>query len=173
MQLSINMQHKRKTFPLKLWELVNECRLDSALRWADDGHSFYIFESELSKMCLGKENKLFFTRQPKSFVRQLHLYGFKKINRNQFKHPNFQRDDPDSVYQIRRGYRTQMTNNLIESFAQPRQVLFEPNINESLSSSSSSSTSNQSLMNYTQEIEQPPLSSSICSLCVCAGCSAL
>lgn len=157
------MAHRRKTFPLKLWELVNDRRLDSALKWADDGKSFYISDSELSKLCLGKENKLFFTKQPKSFVRQLHLYGFKKINKNQFKHPNFHRDDPDSVREIKRGYKVPVTSNFPEAHSPPRQLLEPINRDNSLSE--------HSLSNYSMEIE--PLPSSICSLCVCAGCCAL
>lgn len=142
--------NRKRTFPLKLWQLVNDSRLDSAIRWADDGHSFFVFEMELRNMCLGKENKLFFTREPKSFIRQLHLYGFRKINKNQFKHPYFQRDRPSLLNEIKRTYRI------------PQEIL-EPILEKNNSLTNYSVTTDQSLMTST----------SICSLCVCAGCCGL
>lgn len=96
---------KKSIFPQKLWQMVNDRRLDSAIRWTDDGRAFFLFEDQLRNLCLGKENKMFFTRQPKSFVRQLHLYGFKKINKNQFSHRHFQRDQPGLLEFIKRSYK--------------------------------------------------------------------
>lgn len=150
------MTPSRKTFPLKLWELINDGRFQAALKWADDGKSFYVFESELAKLCLGKENKLFFTKQPKSFIRQLHLYGFRKINKTQFKHYFFSKDDPNSVQNIKRGYKSSPGKTAIETPSTPlSEVLGSTYYNYSSSSSS-----------YT-ELEQ----TSICSLCVCARCA--
>jgi len=96
---------KKSTFPDKLWKMVNDRRFESAIRWTDNGSSFEIFESELKKLCLGKGNKLFYTEQPKSFVRQLHMYGFRKIKNNQFQHCCFQRNRPHLLKNIKRSYK--------------------------------------------------------------------
>lgn len=85
--------------------MVNNDRLKSAIRWTEDGRSFLVFESYLKNMCLGKENHIFYTKQPKSFVRQLHLYGFRKINKNQFTHQFFQRGQPELLKYIKRSYK--------------------------------------------------------------------
>lgn len=103
---SQNPKSKKSTFPHKLWQMVNDCRFESAIRWTDGGTSFEITEGELKKLCLGKGNKLFYTEQPKSFIRQLHMYGFKKINRNQFQHCFFQRSRPQLIENIKRSYKS-------------------------------------------------------------------
>lgn len=96
---------KSYIFPQKLWRMVNNGEFSSAIKWNQDGKSFMVFENQLKNLCLGKENKLFYTTQPKSFVRQLHLYGFRKVNKNQFSHKFFQRDHPELLDNIRRSYR--------------------------------------------------------------------
>lgn len=96
---------QKSIFPQKLWRMVNDQRLYSAIKWTEDGQSFVIDENLLRIMCLGKENNLFYTKQPKSFVRQLHLYGFRKINKNQFSHKYFNRDQPDLLKFIKRSYK--------------------------------------------------------------------
>lgn len=101
-----NKENKKSIFPQKLWQMVNDRRLDSAIRWTDDGQGFVVFENQLKSLCLGKENKMFHTRQPKSFVRQLHLYGFRKIDKNQFTHQFFQRDKPGLLKNIKRSYKS-------------------------------------------------------------------
>ena len=96
----------KSIFPHKLWQMINDCRLRSAIRWTDDGKGFYVFENQLKLLCLGKENKMFYTQKPRSFIRQLHLYGFRKINKNQFTHQFFQRDKPNLLYNIKRAYKS-------------------------------------------------------------------
>ena len=95
----------KRTFPEKLWQIVNDSRFDSAIRWTQSGTSFEITEEELKRLCLGKRNKLFHTEQPKSFIRQLHLYGFRKVDRHQFKHECFQRSRPQLIGSIKRSYK--------------------------------------------------------------------
>lgn len=99
------MANTKAIFPAKLWQIVNNKQLDDAIRWTDDGKSVLVFENELKNLCLGKENHLFYTKQPKSFVRQLHLYGFKKVDKNQFFHPSFCRDKPEFLDRIKRNYK--------------------------------------------------------------------
>lgn len=95
---------EKAIFPQKLWRLVNDSQLSHAIGWSTDGTSFFVYEQTLKVLCLGKENRLFYTRQPKSFVRQLHLYGFRKINKNQFTHPFFRKDHPELLVNIKRSY---------------------------------------------------------------------
>ena len=180
---------KKNTFPLKLWQLLNDCRLKSALRWSDDGQSFFVFEGQLRNLCLGKENKVFFTRQPKSFIRQLHLYGFRKLNKTQFKHPKFCRDQPHLIHDIKRSYRQTITgrvqgsaNSVIE------QIDLSSNNNDNSNDTVSypeNSFDSYGDYNYnygyyipninetSYVIDQQFTSSSISSLCVCPGCCTL
>lgn len=99
-------RHEKAIFPHKLWKLVNDPRLDLAIRWTEDGQSFILCDNLFKDLCLGKENQFFYTRHVKSFVRQLHLYGFKKINKNQFAHENFKRGEPHLLGYVKRAYRS-------------------------------------------------------------------
>lgn len=103
------IRRQKSIFPQKLWRMVNDRQLDVAIRWAEDGQSFVIQENELKIKCLGKENNLFYTKQPKSFVRQLHLYGFRKINKNQFSHNYFVRGQPHLLEHIKRSYKPSLS----------------------------------------------------------------
>lgn len=107
----INARAEKTIFPQKLWRMVNDEAFNSAIRWNRDGRSFMIFESQLKNMCLGKENNLFHTQQPKSFVRQLHLYGFRKISKNQFAHQFFRRGQPELLENIKRSYRQSISDD--------------------------------------------------------------
>lgn len=98
--------------------MINDKRFEAAIRWVDDGKSFVICERELQNICLGKENNLFYTKQPRSFVRQLHLYGFKKINKNQFAHTHFRRNRAELLEKIKRSYPAQ-SNKLSSIQTQP------------------------------------------------------
>lgn len=102
-------RHEKAIFPHKLWKMVNDPRLDLAIKWTEDGQSFILNERIFKDLCLGKENQFFYTRHVKSFVRQLHLYGFKKINKNQFAHDSFKRGEPHLLSQIKRAYRSPPT----------------------------------------------------------------
>lgn len=67
-------QQQAPVFVQKLKALVDDPDIDSA-QWTDNGHSFLIQEPErLSKQLI----KYFKSSKLKSFVRQLHFYGFKK-----------------------------------------------------------------------------------------------
>lgn len=103
-------QGEKIIFPHKLWRLVNDRRLESAIRWTPDGQSIEIDQAELGSMCLGKENHWFSSRRPKSFIRQLHLYGFKKVDKNKFVHPHFRRDQPELMNFIKRTYKMRDKN---------------------------------------------------------------
>jgi hypothetical protein len=154
---------KKITFPQKLWQLVSDRRLESAIRWSDDGQSFFVYESHLRNLCLGKENKIFFTREPKSFIRQLHLYGFRKLNKNQFKHPNFARDRPHLVNDIKRSYKN---TNVV----QPSTIVEE---SQTKYSYQTTDFGNMYTSYDVVGVNQQFTPSSISSLCVCPGCCTL
>lgn len=63
-------------FILKLWKMVNDSQCNDLISWSDNGTSFIIidpakFSQELSKYF--KHNNL------SSFIRQLNMYGFRKV----------------------------------------------------------------------------------------------
>lgn len=92
-------------FPQKLWTLINRGDAIGAVKWSEDGRSFHLDVGHLSDRCLDKENRLFRTRKPRSFIRQLYLYGFKKMPPDSFTHPFFQRGRPDLLPLVRRDYK--------------------------------------------------------------------
>ncbi|KAL6063366.1 hypothetical protein STEG23_021181, partial [Scotinomys teguina] len=74
------MEQFCKTVPnflTKLWTLVDDAILDHVIHWSKDGHSFQIVNEDVfSKEILPKyfkHNKI------SSFIRQLNMYGFRKI----------------------------------------------------------------------------------------------
>lgn len=118
-------KNRKSIFPQKLWRLVNDPALDIAIKWADDGLSFFIFEGSLKRLCLGKENHVFFTRKTKSFIRQLHLYGFRKVNKNQFAHQFFQRGRPDLLGFVKRTYKPppSVSSNISSHEPEPSNIM--------------------------------------------------
>ncbi|TBU35612.1 hypothetical protein BD311DRAFT_707750 [Dichomitus squalens] len=109
-----SQQHNIPRFLLKLYEIVNDPANDTLVKWSESGDSFYIFNQEkFAREILGK----WFKHQNfSSFVRQLNLYGFRKISALQqgllrtdndsetiqFAHPNFHRGQPDLLALIQR-----------------------------------------------------------------------
>ncbi|KAM4815684.1 heat shock transcription factor, Y-linked-like [Thomomys bottae] len=68
------------TFPRKLWKIVESDKFKSVW-WSDDGSSVLINEGIFKEEILGRKYpfKIFETNSMKSLVRQLNLYGFRKI----------------------------------------------------------------------------------------------
>lgn len=98
-------------FILKLWKMINDPQCDYLISWSDNGQSFIImdpprFSQELSKYF--KHNNL------SSFIRQLNMYGFRKVATIEnsglhpgtddlhFYHPDFVRDRPERLEAIKR-----------------------------------------------------------------------
>lgn len=92
-------------FILKLWKLVNDSQCDDLICWSENGQSFIIldpprFSKELSKYF--KHNNI------SSFIRQLNMYGFRKVATIEgtddlhFYHPDFIRDQPSKLEAIKR-----------------------------------------------------------------------
>ena len=93
-------------FPEKLWELVNDPTCD-VIEWNRDGKSLVIpnVQNFITEILNNPSKPIFKTKNFASFVRQLNLYGFRKISTQssrkpqpgtsvysskcQFKHPCF------------------------------------------------------------------------------------
>ncbi|KAJ8665416.1 hypothetical protein QAD02_007078 [Eretmocerus hayati] len=65
-------------FPQKLWQIVNECKTGAITR-GPGGYTVFVDERKFTAEFLTCENPLFKTRIFTSFVRQLNLYGFRKV----------------------------------------------------------------------------------------------
>ena len=95
----------RSKFPTKLYELVTKCT-SGAIAWSADGRSVMIKYSLFRNEYL---QSVFKTANISSFVRQLNLYGFRKVtvstrrprtapsDSHTFERPGFTRDNPDLV----------------------------------------------------------------------------
>ncbi|XP_074598848.1 uncharacterized protein LOC141853412 [Brevipalpus obovatus] len=100
-------------FPYKLWHLVNNDDEDSC-EWCDDGESIVIYRELFAAKYLNKTHGLFKTNNFTSFIRQLNLYGFRKVHhafpsysstrgtRCIYKNPMFIRGKPELLESIKR-----------------------------------------------------------------------
>lgn len=103
---SIDISANVPPFVLKLRALLDsEC--SKALRWTDDGTTLTVDEGEVVQGVLQDH---FQTFKVKSFIRQLHLHGFKQLRQAQnglaslrtFVNDNFKRHAPELMTSIRR-----------------------------------------------------------------------
>ena len=71
------------TFPEKLWVLVESYQFKS-IWWGQNGSCIVIDQEMFQIEVLGKKGSLrvFGTESMKSFIRQLHVYGFTKMQRD-------------------------------------------------------------------------------------------
>jgi hypothetical protein len=104
----------RSHFPVILYRIIED-ESDDIIKWQGEGTSFRIvdhdrFESEVIY-------KYFKHKKISSLQRQLNLYGFKCINRNDgkgnFYHKNFMRDNLERVISIRRSNHRKRKKNII------------------------------------------------------------
>lgn len=99
-------------FVSKLRFLVNNSKYKHAIHWSADGKSIVITDVDTFKRCiLNNEDEMFKTRNFTSFVRQLNLYGFRKLQTSGksdpsanmvFEHIYFRRDRPDFMNLVHR-----------------------------------------------------------------------
>ena len=90
-------------FPAKLWRIINKC-ISGALSWNSSGTAIVI-RRELFEDEFLSANGHFKTTNFTSFVRQLNIYGFRKLvtrarwyerdNVFEYYHPCFQRGHPE------------------------------------------------------------------------------
>ncbi|KAG2137667.1 HSF-type DNA-binding-domain-containing protein [Suillus cothurnatus] len=100
-------------FVTKLYQMINDAKSQHFITWTDLGTSFVVSNiGEFSRSILGSHFK---HNNFSSFVRQLNMYGFHKINRTpraqrtsttsqtwEFSHPKFLRARPDLLDAIKR-----------------------------------------------------------------------
>ena len=100
-------------FPYKLWKIVNECKSQS-IKWNTSGRNIIVHKSNFQEEYLDPLKKTFKTSNIGSFIRQLNLYGFKKVQPSckqyseneqevqEFHNEYFRRGRPDLVNELRR-----------------------------------------------------------------------
>lgn len=101
-------------FPQKLWKIANECKT-GAVFWSADGKSILLRYSLFKEEFMSSRSDLFKTDNIASFIRQLNLYGFRKIYDNthkqtykihndlhEFSNIYFQRNRPDLLDKVAR-----------------------------------------------------------------------
>lgn len=96
-------------FPAKLWRIVNNCKT-GAISWELDGESIKIDRKRFEDEYL-KTGVFFKTSNFQSFIRQLNIYGFRKLPTNgpksqqdgcvfTYKHDYFKRDYPEFLSEV-------------------------------------------------------------------------
>ncbi|XP_065315205.1 uncharacterized protein LOC135924085 [Gordionus sp. m RMFG-2023] len=103
---------KELTFPYKLFRIVCHCK-SKAIAWNGDGKSVLININDFQTEYLNKG--IFQTKRLASFVRQLNLYGFKKVKDQrflkerdvnsyvwQYEHKYFVKDNPNLLVYVNR-----------------------------------------------------------------------
>lgn len=86
------MDKNKKLFPQKLWELIHNPTIQHCLRWSDDGQRVYLSRNEFEAYYLKTPNNQFHTQKAISFVRQMNMYGFRKVDDCYYENDNFKRD---------------------------------------------------------------------------------
>jgi len=99
-----NSGNKKGAFIAKLVAMLNDPSLGHLIRWSGDGRAFIVtHQEEFAQKAL---SSYFRHRNFSSFVRQMHLYGFKKVSIQngaiQFSHPDFLLGRDDLVSKISR-----------------------------------------------------------------------
>lgn len=99
-------------FISKLKLLLSDEKYRNAIRWSESGGAILITDGEAFKrQVLDESAEMFKTRNFTSFVRQLNLYGFRKVPVNgkgdpsknmEFEHIHFKRDKPELMHLVHR-----------------------------------------------------------------------
>lgn len=99
-------------FIAKLKLLLSDPKNEDAIRWSGNGDAIVIFDADTFKrVILEKTVEMFKTKNFTSFVRQLNLYGFRKVptngksdpNKNmKFEHPHFMQHKPQMMHLVQR-----------------------------------------------------------------------
>lgn len=82
----------KKLFPKKLWDLINDNKYHYCLRWSDDGQLVYLNRDDFEDSYLKTAENQFHTQKAISFVRQMNMYGFRKVDDCYYENDNFKRD---------------------------------------------------------------------------------
>lgn len=87
-----NTDKNKKLFPQKLWELIHDPRHQQCLRWSQDGQRVYLNRDLFETNYLKTPSNQFHTQKAISFVRQMNMYGFRKVDDCFYENDNFKRD---------------------------------------------------------------------------------
>ncbi len=97
------MEESRKTFVHKVYTILENNLNRDIIRWNDLGNAFLVCHTDIFSQ---KILPLYFKHANfSSFIRQLNLYGFKKVKNNEkitFMHDRFLRDRMDLLDTIKR-----------------------------------------------------------------------
>lgn len=88
------MDKNKKLFPQRLWELIHDEKYNFCLRWSPDGQRVYLNRNEFEANYLKTPNNQFHTQKAISFVRQMNMYGFRKVDDCFYENDNFKRNCP-------------------------------------------------------------------------------
>uniref|UniRef100_A0A914D0G8 HSF-type DNA-binding domain-containing protein n=1 Tax=Acrobeloides nanus TaxID=290746 RepID=A0A914D0G8_9BILA len=124
--MSTVIEDKLPFFIIKLWNILEDESLADIVRWDESGQSFHILHTfDFTRHVLPNYFK---HKNLNSFVRQLNLYGFRKISSLDrsclvysvdtpddlhFSHPYFLKDHPELLYEIRRNCNNTTTKQLL------------------------------------------------------------
>lgn len=108
-------------FLMKLWKIVEDVELDPIISWSQNGQTFKVHDQiAFARDVLPKYYK---HSNFSSFVRQVNMYGFRKIidassgglkhekDEWEFFHPSFQQDQPNLLQQIKRKVSAKESDN--------------------------------------------------------------
>lgn len=86
------MDKNKKLFPQRLWELIHDEKYNFCLRWSPDGQRVYLNRNDFETHYLKTSNNQFHTQKAISFVRQMNMYGFRKVDDCYYENDNFKRN---------------------------------------------------------------------------------
>ncbi|RWS14121.1 Heat shock factor protein 5-like protein [Dinothrombium tinctorium] len=107
-------------FPQKLWNIINS--QNDAIKWGANGETIIINYDLFQDQYLSENRSVFKTRNVASFIRQLNLYGFRKVNHSlsnvksgnqnshEFKHQYFKLGREDLLQEVTRKYSASSTS---------------------------------------------------------------
>ncbi|CAJ0592520.1 unnamed protein product [Cylicocyclus nassatus] len=117
---------KMPLFLIKLWSIVEDPNYQQIVRWDDSGYSFHIIDPY--SFCRNVLPHFFKHNNLNSLIRQLNMYGFRKMtpvdrgsltrtesdqDHLEFSHPYFIRDHPEFLVNIKRKQSSRTTENSV------------------------------------------------------------
>eukprot|EP00158_Paraphelidium_tribonemae_P003370 Partr_v1_DN26075_c0_g1_i1_m396 putative transcription factor len=114
-EISLNPSHQIPAFLTKVYNMVSDSGSNDLVRWSENGQSFLVCRQE--DFAHSVLPRFFKHNNFSSFVRQLNMYGFHKVQHVlsgslttpagiadtlEFTNPNFQRNRPDLLHLVKR-----------------------------------------------------------------------